>query len=142
MQAAVGLAQLDRLPEFIERRRENYRIWQEELSDLAGFLDIVRATPKSNPSWFGLPVTLRDKTPGLRETLLSQLNEQRVGTRLLFAGNILRQPYFLDRPHRVVGGLENTDAIMERTFWMGVFPGLEREDIIRAGAVLRAFFGR
>ena len=140
MQAAVGLAQLERLPQFIARRRENYRTWLAELDGLSGHLAPFRPLPEADPSWFGLAVTLTSQTPGLREKLLAHLNDRHIGTRLLFAGNVTKQPYFQGRPHRIVGGLENTDAIMTRTFWLGVYPGLERRHIVHAATALRAFF--
>ncbi|MBG0777770.1 MAG: lipopolysaccharide biosynthesis protein RfbH [Desulfovibrionaceae bacterium] len=142
MQAAVGLAQLDHLEEFIARRRENFALWTELLAPLAGVFTLPRATENSAPSWFGLPLTLRSDRPGLRTSLLTLLAEKRVGTRLLFGGNLVNQPYFQGRPHRVAGGLENTDAIMHRTFWLGVYPGLDRARIEYAAGLLAAWARR
>jgi len=124
MQAALGLAQLDRLEGFVAARRKNFAHLTARLNPLADRLVLPEATPNSDPSWFGFPMTLR---PGLafnREALTGFLDRNKIGTRLLFAGNLTRQPYFKGRPHRVSGTLENTDRIMERTFWIGVYPGL------------------
>ncbi len=125
MQAAVGLAQMDRLDDFITARRNNFGHLSKGLKDLEEFLILPKATPKSNPSWFGYPITLRDDTPFSRDDLVKYLNANKVHTRLLFGGNLLRQPYMKGRPHRVVGSLENSNRVTERTFWIGLFPGLK-----------------
>lgn len=126
MQAAVGLAQLTKLDEFTARRRENFAFLREALADAAGDKIILpEATPHSMPSWFGFLVTL---APGLeRQTLLEFLNARRIGTRLLFAGNMTKQPCFEGVHYRAPFPLDGTDRIMEQTFWVGVFPGLSRE---------------
>jgi CDP-4-dehydro-6-deoxyglucose reductase, E1 len=139
MQAAVGLAQLARLPEFIARRRENHaRLWQG-LEKAQDRYILHKAAPRANPAWFGFPITLASQTLGRREELLRFLNARKIGTRLLFGGNILRQPYFLDQPHRLVGDQANTDVIMQRTFWVGVYPGLSEEQIDWICTSLNAF---
>ncbi len=142
MQAAVGAAQLRRLPEFVERRRENYALWTEALAGLEGDCLLTRPTAGGRPSWFGLPVTLVSTVPGLREELMRYLNDRRIATRLLFGGNLIRQPYFTHHPYRVAGSLENTDSVMLRTFWLGVYPALDKEHIQHAAQALRDFFGR
>jgi len=124
MQAAVGLAQMDRLEGFIEARRRNFRHLHERLAPLADRLLLPEATPGSDPSWFGFPITLREGLATTREDVTRFLERHKVGTRLLFAGNLIRQPYFNGRNHRVSGTLENTDIVMARTFWIGVYPGL------------------
>lgn len=124
LQAAVGVAQLERLPGFIAARRANFARLRERLEPLERYFVLPEATPGSEPAWFGFPVTVRDDAPFSREELLRHLAGRKVGTRLLFAGNVLRQPYFKGRPHRVVGSLENTDRVMRSTFWLGVYPGL------------------
>lgn len=127
MQAAVGLAQLDRLEGFIETRRRNFRHLHARLAQLSDRLLLPVATRNSHPSWFGFPITLLPNVDKTREQLTTFLEKQKVGTRLLFAGNLTRQPYFRDRPHRVSGKLENTDRVMARTFWIGVYPGLSTQ---------------
>ena len=124
MQAAVGLAQLDRLPGFIEARKNNFQYLKERLARLEEFLILPEATSGSDPSWFGFPVTLRDDVSMSRVDLLKALDQKKIGTRLLFAGNLTRQPYFKDKHYRVSGDLTNTDRVMNRTFWLGIYPGL------------------
>ncbi|OIO02800.1 MAG: hypothetical protein AUJ49_05585 [Desulfovibrionaceae bacterium CG1_02_65_16] len=142
MQAAVGLTQLSRLAEFGAARRRNFARLAKALAPLdGGALILPKATPRSDPSWFGFPITLAEGSD--RRALLEHLNARRIGTRLLFAGNITRQPCFAGVEHRVAGSLAGTDAIMRRTFWVGTYPGLDeaRVDFI-AASILEWFSGR
>jgi len=127
MQAAVGLAQLDRLPGFIEARRNNFQYLKNLLAHLEEFLILPEPTSGSDPSWFGFPVSLRDEVSVKRVDLLKSLDRKKIGSRLLFAGNLTRQPYFKDKHYRVSGDLTNTDRVMNRTFWVGIHPGLTFE---------------
>jgi CDP-6-deoxy-D-xylo-4-hexulose-3-dehydrase len=124
IQAAIGSVQLDRLPSFVSKRKNNWKFLKESLLGLEEFLLLPEATVDSDPSWFGFAVTLRESCPGSREDLLKFLNSRQIGTRLLFAGNLLKQPAFLDTPRRVVGNLDNTNIVLTNTFWIGVWPGL------------------
>jgi len=124
IQAAIGLAQLDRLDSFIEIRRRNWAYLQQGLEDLQEFLELPEATKNSDPSWFGYALTIKENGPISRNKLVEKLNESNIGTRLLFGGNLLRQPAFKGTPRRVVGELTNTDFVMTNTFWIGVWPGL------------------
>jgi len=124
MQAAVGLSQLKKLPSFIEARNRNFAHLLERLRPLERWLQLPEWLPKAEPSWFGFPITVRPDSPIERRTLVQGLEDHRIGTRLLFGGNLLRQPAYLGIPHRVVGSLEGADAVMNRTFWVGVYPGL------------------
>ncbi len=124
IQAAIGLAQLDRLDEFVELRRRNWAYLSNALKNLEEFFVLPRATENSDPSWFGFAITVKQKSPKTRNQIVQELNEKKVGTRLLFGGNLLRQPAFMDTPRRVMSNLENTDRIMNDTFWVGVWPGL------------------
>jgi CDP-6-deoxy-D-xylo-4-hexulose-3-dehydrase len=125
MQAAIGLAQMDRLDEFVATRRANWQYLRDGLLDLEDVFILPVSTPGSEPSWFGFCLTLRPDAPFDREDMMRHLNDvRRVGTRLLFGGNLLRQPYMLGRNHRLVGSLANSDVVMNRTFWVGVYPGL------------------
>jgi CDP-6-deoxy-D-xylo-4-hexulose-3-dehydrase len=124
MQAAVGLAQMDRLQGFIDRRKANFRTLRDGLGDLEDVFVLPQATAGSDPSWFGFLLTVREDAPFERDILLRHLAEKKIGTRLLFGGNLTKQPYMVGRDYRVAGGLENTDAAMTRTFWIGVYPGL------------------
>lgn len=124
MQAAVGCSQMDKAQGFIAARKRNFALLKEGMRALEEFFILPEATPHSDPSWFGFPLTVRAGAPFTREALLIHLNAKRIGTRLLFGGNLLRQPYMLGRPHRVVGGTVQSDIVMHDTFWLGVYPGL------------------
>ena len=139
MQAAVGVAQLDRLEGFIESRKANFRYLYDKLSSVTDRLVLPEATPGSDPSWFGFPLTIRPESGLEREEVVRQLNRRKVGTRQLFAGNLTRQPYFKDRAYRVNGSLDRSDLVMNNTFWIGVYPGLsERQMEYAAGAMIEA----
>lgn len=127
MQAAVGLAQMDRLEEFILARKTNYVYLKEALKPLEHCLILPEATANSDPAWFGFPITIRTDAPFKRVDLLRYLDEKKINTRLLFAGNLIKQPYFKRLNYRIAGDLTNTDRIMNQTFWIGTFPGLTEE---------------
>lgn len=127
MQAAVGLAQLQRLPEFIQIRRNNFQFLKRHLASEEKFLILPTDTPKSDPSWFGFPITVKTDSPFTRKQMLHFLSENHIDTRPLFAGNITKQPYFKNQKFRVSGTLQNTDIIMNQSFWIGVYPGLTEE---------------
>ncbi len=126
MQAALGLSQINRIDDFVAARKRNFAHLTQRLKGAEGLI-LPKATPKSDPSWFGFPITLDDRLPIDREDLLRFLDSRLIGTRLMFAGNILRQPAYQNVHFRVVGDLTNTDIVMRRTFWVGVFPGLTLE---------------
>jgi len=129
MQASVGLTQLDHLDGFIAARRRNFAALKAGLADLQDFLVLPEATPNSDPAWFGFPITVRPEAPFTRNALTRRLEDARIGTRLLFGGNLVRQPYMAGRNFRISGELTVADTIMERTFWIGVYPGLGAEHI-------------
>jgi CDP-4-dehydro-6-deoxyglucose reductase, E1 len=141
MQAALGLAQLARLEEFIAARRANFAYLTERLQPCAEFLVLPEATADSEPSWFGFLLTLRDNAPCDRVDLLRYLDQNKIGTRLLFAGNVTRQPYMLGRDFRVAGTLDNADIITERSFWVGIYPGLTEPMLDHAAAKIGEFLG-
>lgn len=141
MQAACGLAQLERAPEFIAQRKANFAFLKERLASCEEFLILPQATPNSDPSWFGFPITLRDNAPVSRIELLSYLDQNRIGTRLLFAGNLTRQPYMIGRNYRVSGDLTNTDIVMNNTFWIGVQPALSRDMLEFAAGKIENYLG-
>jgi CDP-6-deoxy-D-xylo-4-hexulose-3-dehydrase len=141
MQAACGLAQLNKLDFFIQRRRENYTYLRSRLETLTNFLELPVPTPNSNPSWFGFPLTLKPEAGVTRVELTRFLDDNKIGTRLLFAGNLLKQPYFKDVTYRVVGDLTNTDITMNYTFWLGVQPALTNEHLDFVADKLEEFFG-
>jgi CDP-6-deoxy-D-xylo-4-hexulose-3-dehydrase len=141
MQAACGLAQIDRAPGFIQARKDNFAYLKQRLQSCAEFLILPEATEHSDPSWFGFPMTLKPEANVSRVDLLTYLDQHKIGTRLLFAGNLTRQPYMAGRNYRVSGELTNTDRVMNDTFWIGVFPGLTREMLDFTIDKLEAFFG-
>ena len=141
MQAACGLAQLKRLPEFIKKRNDNFAYLNKKLSSLSDYIELTVATENSEPSWFGFPITLKASCGIDRTDLTKYLDENKIGTRLLFAGNLTKQPYFEGLEYRIVGGLPNTDITMNQTLWIGLFPGLRREHLDYTVQKLEEFFG-
>ncbi|OSZ70694.1 lipopolysaccharide biosynthesis protein RfbH [Sphingomonas sp. IBVSS1] len=139
MQAAVGVGQLERLDDFIAARRANFAKLTALFKQYEEFFILPEATPRSEPSWFGFPLTLREGAPFAREELTKHFDAHRIGTRLLFGGNIIKQPYFRGRNYKVVGDLTNADIVTERTFWLGVFPGLVDDHFSYLDDTLKAF---
>jgi CDP-6-deoxy-D-xylo-4-hexulose-3-dehydrase len=141
MQAACALAQMERVEEFIAARKANFKYLKERLKSCEEFLHLPEATPKSDPSWFGFPVILKEGAGVKRVDLLNYLDQHKIGTRLLFAGNLTRQPYMIGRNYRVSGELANTDIVMNQTFWLGTFPGLKTAHLDYIAEKLEEFFG-
>lgn len=141
MQAACGLAQLDRVDEFVQARKDNFQYLKNRLKSCEEFLVLPEATENTDPSWFGFPLTLKADAPCSRLDLLTYLDQQKVGTRLLFAGNLTRQPYMADRQYRVSGELTNTDTVMNQTFWIGVYPGLGQDMLDYVADQIETFLG-
>lgn len=141
MQAACALAQLDRLDGFIAARRRNFARLHARLQGCEEFLLLPEATPGSDPSWFGFPITIRPEANLRRLDLLTHLESRRIGTRLLFAGNLTRQPYMQGRHFRVAGPLTNTDIVMNDTFWIGLYPGLSDDQLDYAADEIAGFVG-
>jgi CDP-6-deoxy-D-xylo-4-hexulose-3-dehydrase len=127
MQAALGVSQIEKLPNFIERRKANLRYLHAALKPLADCLLLPEATPGSDPAWFGFPIAVRQDAPFTRQDLIAALEAKKIATRLLFAGNLLRQPAYQDCEYRAIGELPNTDFVMNNVFWIGVYPGLTTE---------------
>lgn len=141
MQAACALAQMDRLPDFIVARKRNFAFLKNRLKSCEKLLILPEATEGSEPSWFGFPITIRESAGIERVELLKYLDLYKIGTRMLFAGNLTRQPYFTGRNYRVSGELTNTDDIMNNTLWIGVYPGLNEEMLSFVVDKIEAFFG-
>jgi len=139
MQAALGASQLTKLPEFIARRKANFQHLKNALKGLDDCLILPEATPHSDPSWFGFPIAVRENAPFRREDLIRALEASKIGTRLLFGGNLLRQPAYQDCQYRVVGNLRNTDFVMNNVFWVGVYPGLTQPMLDYVAATITAF---
>jgi CDP-6-deoxy-D-xylo-4-hexulose-3-dehydrase len=124
MQAALGASQIEKLPLFIERRKENFRVLRAALEPHADVLLLPEATPGSDPSWFGFPIGVREDAPFTRDDLVRRLDEHKIGTRLLFGGNLVRQPAYKGVDYRVIGDLRRSDYVMRNVLWVGVYPGL------------------
>ncbi|MCB1916295.1 MAG: lipopolysaccharide biosynthesis protein RfbH [Rhodocyclaceae bacterium] len=142
MQAACALAQMDRLEGFIAARRHNFDYLSQRLADCEDALILPRATEGSTPSWFGFPLTLKPEAALDRVEMLRWLDQHRIASRLLFAGNLTRQPYMAGRDYRIAGSLETTDRVMNDTFWIGVWPGLDEAMLDYAADRIRLFLGR
>ena len=141
MQAACGLAQLEKAPQFIQARKDNFAFLKARLKDCEEFVSLPEATEHSDPSWFGFPITLKENCPVTRLDLLTYLDQNKVGTRLLFAGNLTRQPYMIGANYRISGDLTNTDNVMNNTFWIGVQPALTREMLEFAAQKIESYLG-
>ena len=141
MQAACGLAQLGKLEYFIEKRRSNYTYLRNKLESLTDFIHLPIPTPNSNPSWFGFPITLKDDCGVSRVDVTKFLDSHKIGSRLLFAGNLLKQPYFKDVEYRVVGELTHTEKTMNDTFWIGVQPALDKVHFDFVAEKMEELFG-
>jgi len=141
MQAACALAQLDKAHVFIKARKENFLFLQNRLKSCEEFLQLPLATENSDPSWFGFPITLKDNCPVTRLDLITYLDQYKIGTRLLFAGNLTRQPYMENQNYRISSDLLNTDMVMNQTFWIGVQPALTKEMLEYVAHKIEAYLG-
>jgi CDP-4-dehydro-6-deoxyglucose reductase, E1 len=139
MQAAVGLAQLEKLPRFIEQRRQNFDFLYQHLQDLEDVLILPEAAADSEPSWFGFILSVKDNAPFTRNELVQHLEKNLIVIRLLFAGNLTRQPAYKDLNYRVIGDLSNTDRVMNNAFWIGLYPGLTEEMLKHTVSIIHQF---
>jgi CDP-6-deoxy-D-xylo-4-hexulose-3-dehydrase len=139
MQAALGASQIAKLPHFIERRKENFQHLLDGLKTLEDFLILPKATAGSDPSWFGFPIGVREDAPFKRADLTGALEANKIGTRLLFGGNLLRQPAYEGCEYRAVGHLPNSDFVMNNVFWIGVYPGLDRTMLDFVAGTIKEF---
>ena len=141
MQAACGLAQLARLDDFVQKRKANFNYLKSKLQACSEFLVLPEATENSEPSWFGFPITIKETAGFSRTDLLNYLDDNKIGTRLLFAGNVTKQPYMQGRNFRTIGDLPNSDRIMNQTFWVGIYPGLSEEMLDYTAEIIGQFCG-
>jgi CDP-6-deoxy-D-xylo-4-hexulose-3-dehydrase len=141
MQAACGLAQLEKATEFIKTRKRNFSFLKDRLKSCEEYLQLPEATEHSDPSWFGFPITLKENAPVSRLDLTTYLDQNKIGTRLLFAGNLTCQPYMINANYRISGTLHNTDIVMNNTFWIGVQPSLTEEMLDYVACNIEAFLG-
>ena len=144
LNAAIGVAQMDKLPSFISARKRNFEELMGKMKKFEKYFYLPAAEPNSEPSWFGFLLTVKEDTGFTREDLLKFLEKEKIGTRLLFGGNITKQPYFIDNKikHRIIGDLKNTDIIMKNTFWIGVCPLIEKKDIEKMSEAFERFLKR
>jgi CDP-6-deoxy-D-xylo-4-hexulose-3-dehydrase len=142
MQAALGASQLTKLPEFIARRKANFHHLKEALNGLEEYLILPEAAPHTDPSWFGFPIGVRGDAPFRREDLIRVLDTNKIGTRLLFGGNLIRQPAYQNCEYRVAGELRNTDFVMNNVFWVGVYPGLTPPMLDFVAATIKGFIAQ
>ena len=136
MQASIGVAQLDKLPEFIRKRRENFQLLHDGLKKYKNYFILPKPTSGSKPSWFGFPLTIKREVGFSRKEVVEHLEKNKIATRMLFSGNVTKQPYFENINYRISGDLKNTDYAMDNTFWIGVFPGINKKMI---GYIIRTF---
>ena len=141
MQAACALAQMDRVDEFIAKRRANFTYLKNRLQSCAEVLHLPEATPGAEPSWFGFPLIVKESSGVKRSDLINFLEQNKIGTRLLFAGNLTKQPYMIGRNFRIASSLANTDVVMNQTFWLGTFPALDEPQLDFIADKLEEFFG-
>jgi CDP-6-deoxy-D-xylo-4-hexulose-3-dehydrase len=146
LQAAIGLAQLDKLPRFIQQRAQNFTRLHDSLKDLTQFFTLPRKTPHSEPSWFGFWLTVDEHADFTRTELAEYLEKHNIQTRNLFAGNLVRQPVFESleegKDYRIAGSLEITDKAMNNTFWVGVYPGMQQEQLSYISSCIREFVSK
>jgi CDP-6-deoxy-D-xylo-4-hexulose-3-dehydrase len=140
MQAAIGVAQLQKLPKFIEQRKENFVRIYDALKKYSQFLILPRNSPGADPSWFGFPLFIREDAPFDRLDLIRHLEDHKIATRMLFGGNLLKQPAYEGIHYRMIGSLENTDRVMNCLFWVGTYPGITQEMLTYMIATFDAFF--
>ena len=141
MQAALGVSQIAKLPHFIERRKENFAYLKNALTPLEEYLQLPVAGENADPSWFGFPIGVKPGAPFTRDQLTRELDAKKIGTRLLFAGNLLRQPAYEGLEYRVIGDMSGTDYVMNHVFWIGVYPGLSSEMLDYVARTLIEFVG-
>ena len=140
MQAALGCAQLDRIDSFIEIRKKNYSYLENHLSKYSDVLILPKSSNTTETSWFGFPIVVRDNAPFTRNELINFLEQNKIGTRLLFGGDLTKQPAYSNTKYRLAGDLQNTQVIMNQCFWIGIYPGITKEMLIYMTQTFDTFF--
>ncbi|MFA5878102.1 MAG: lipopolysaccharide biosynthesis protein RfbH [Candidatus Staskawiczbacteria bacterium] len=140
MQAAIGVAQLKKLPQFIKARRRNFNLLYRFLKKYDKYLILPKAEEDSNPCWFGFPVLIKETAPFTRNDVVNYLEDNKVATRMLFGGNLLKQPAYENIKYRVLGSLKNTDLVMNNLFWIGVYPGITKDKLNYMIKIINRFF--
>lgn len=140
IQAAAGVAQFEKLTSFIDTRKNNFKYLKNELVQLEEYLILPKATENADPSWFGFPITIKSNKNKKRVDLIKYLDTHKIGTRQIFAGNITKQPYFKDVDYKISGNLDNSDIVMNNSFWLGVYPGISREKLDYIVKVIKSYF--
>jgi CDP-6-deoxy-D-xylo-4-hexulose-3-dehydrase len=142
MQAAVGCAQLGKLKSFIRARQGNFQFFKKVFKKYEKYFLLPQPAAHSNPSWFGFPVLVRDSAPFTRNEIVNHLEKNQIATRMLFGGNLTRQPAYQGVKYRIVGSLKNSDSVMNNLFWLGVYPGITKEKRVYIAGVLGAFMDK
>jgi CDP-6-deoxy-D-xylo-4-hexulose-3-dehydrase len=142
MQAAIGVAQLEKLPKFIEARKQNYDYLFNRLKKYEKYFILPYLVKNSSPSWFGFPILVKETASFNRSDIVNYLEENRIATRMLFGGNLTKQPAYQNTKYRIVGGLKNTDLVMNNLFWIGVYPGINKEKLEYVMSVFDRFFSK
>ncbi len=141
MQAAVGVAQLKKLPDFIKKRKNNFNVLYSVLKKYENFLLLPQKENKSDPSWFGFPILVKESAPFTRNDIVNYLEQNKIATRMLFGGNLTKQPAYQNTKYRIFGDLKNTDLVMNNLFWIGVYPGMTEEKLYYVVKVIDRFMG-
>ena len=140
MQAAIGVAQLKKLPSFIKSRRKNFTYLYNYLKKYEKYLILPKITDNSDPSWFGFPILVKENAHFTRAEIVNYLEENKIATRMLFGGNLTKQPAYQNAKYRIFDSLKNTDLVMENLFWIGVYPGITREKLDYIAKIFNKFF--
>ena len=142
MQAAIGVEQLRKLPGFIEKRKENFNMLFQGLKKYDSYFILPEPTPHAEPSWFGFPILVKDNSPFSRDDIVRYLEDHQIATRMLFGGNLIKQPAYSDMKYRIVGTLVNTELVMDNLFWIGVYPGIREIHIKYILTTFKKFFNQ
>ena len=142
LQAAVGVAQMDKIESFIKSRKENHKFFMNELKKYEEFIKLPEKYSQADPSWFGFIINIKPESPFSRFEIVNFLEKNKIATRMLFAGNLIKQPAYKERKHRIIGDLKNTNTLMNNAFWIGVYPGITKEMRSYVSNIFEDFFNK